>query len=827
MEYLKKHRNRSLSNCCAVFLIFFAACSQSDEPTKAAALPGLECKFDAIGTSEPNSSGTPIVINSITGTVISANFFDSGAIDPPYFDGLETVSVCIRPPDDNGTITARISTDVGLDNDTRIKAYPQFVMGTKFGNQFETSFRFYSNTGLPPEHQWPVVSDSLADNNKPFNLANLEYISKVRGIGLPAFTNNLPEITIRLDIDELNVISAERDVMLESWFYDTAANAQLIGNNIATGQPIANTLNNIVGIGHPHYSQLDNTLLEMMVHIGPLSPNDISMATRNPGQNQLTEIYSGKDHDGDGIDDHFDVDSHINLNTSQEPQPGRYSSGIDSNGDGIDDADILPVIIGDFQYSIWYGESFLSPIIIFSRETGSVDGVDFDPDTSETDLGSEGLITLDWNDFIDYVRLELEDKLAAIGVPWVLGAENPFPAMFSDAGAIGGLEFGVEPQINEPSDLPYTMEIHTFDVVVDDIALGLTDRILPQGEIVSPADNESLEPGIKDVLISATDEASGLVTVLVRVEQRDADPVRYWDGASWSESPVWIRADNIEQDTWVIQNVDFREEGQYRARIRLLDAAGNHSTSGKNPVNNFAIVIPDEVIPSGLITFPKNDAFLEPGIISINGEASDNLSGVERVLVRAERRDIRPVQYWNGNDWTTVSTWLPATLAANGSWSVASVSVENAGAYSVRLRVFDKAGNQATSQSNPVHNFTVVVDTITPTVETTFPLANSSLTPGFRSVMGAAADENSGVSHVLARIEKRHTFPVEYWNGETFVTESSWVRATLDDQLNWEVTAVDLNEPGTYRIRLRVFDNAGNQSRSSMNPVNNFSVLAE
>ena len=790
-------------------------------------MPGPECKFDAIGTSEPNSSGTPIVINSITGTVISANFFDSGAIDPPYFDGLETVSVCIRPPDDNGTITARISTDVGLDNDTRIKAYPQFVMGTKFGNQFETSFRFYSNTGLPPEHQWPVVSDSLADNNKPFNLANLEYISKVRGIGLPAFTNNLPEITIRLDIDELNVISAERDVMLESWFYDTAANAQLIGNNIATGKPIANTLNNIVGIGHPHYSQLDNTLLEMMVHIGPLSPNDISMATRNPGQNQLTEIYSGKDHDGDGIDDHFDVDSHLNLNTSQEPKPGIYSSGIDSDGDGIDDADILPVTIGDYQYSIWYGESFLSPIIIFSRETRSVDGIDFDPDTPETDLSSEGLITLNWNDFIDYVRFELEDKLAAIEVPWVLGTENPFPAMFSDAGAIGGLELGVEPQINEPNDLPYAMEIHTFDVVVDDIALGLTDRILPQGEITNPADNESLEPGIKNVLITANDEASGLVTVLARVEQRDTDPVRYWDGTSWSESPVWVSADNIEQDSWVIENVDFREEGQYRARIRLIDAAGNHRTSGNNPVNNFTIEISDQTQPSGLITFPKNSAFLEPGLISINGEATDNLSGVERVLVRAERRDVRPIQYWNGNDWTTVSTWLTASLTANDSWSVASVSVENPGEYSVRLRVFDKAGNQATSQSNPVHNFTVVADTIPPTGETTFPPTDSSLIPGTHNILGAAADENSGISHVLVRIEKRHTFPLEYWNGEAFVTESSWVRATLDGQLSWKVNTVDLNEPGTYRIRLRAFDNAGNQSRSSMNPVNNFLVTAE
>lgn len=59
-------------------------------------------------------------------------------------------------------------------------------------------------------------------------------------IGLPAFTNDPPEILATLDIDEENVIGANRDVMLESWFYDTSANAIFVGNSQLRIQ-IANT----------------------------------------------------------------------------------------------------------------------------------------------------------------------------------------------------------------------------------------------------------------------------------------------------------------------------------------------------------------------------------------------------------------------------------------------------------------------------------------------------------------------------------------------------------------------------------------------------------
>ena len=488
---------RKLSSICGVLLCAFLSI-----PIVASAQS--MCSYETIGTTTPNTSGTPVVISPVTGTVISANFFDSGAIDPPFFDGMEFVSVCV-----NGNNTAVITTDVGLDDDTRIKAYPQFAIGTKFGQQSETSFRFYPNTGLPAEHQWPITGADFSDVNNSFELANLEYISEIRGVGLPAFTNDLPEISITLDIDEQNVVGAERDVMLESWFFDTSANADVIGNNTVTGSPIVNTLNNIIGIGHPHFRELNNTLLEMMVHVGPLSPNDVSRATRNPGQNQLTEVFSGKDSDGDGIDDHFDVDSHVNANTSLDPQPGVYSSGLDVNGDGVDDADVLPIQIGSFMYSIWYGESFLSPIVIFSRETNSSLQNDFDPSTPDMDLSAEGEFTLPWNDFLEYTMNDLQPQLQALNVPWAGGPNNLFTKISLPTGAIGGVEFGVEPQINGFSDLPYSAIVNKFDVQINGRGFGLSDNQIPD---TTAPESEADSPG-NDIPIGLTDITLSLIHI--------------------------------------------------------------------------------------------------------------------------------------------------------------------------------------------------------------------------------------------------------------------------------------------------------------------------
>ena len=785
------------------------------------------CTFETSGSTVPNTSGTPMVINPASGTVISANFFASGAIDAPYFDGEEFVSVCIRPPNQNGDTTATITADIGLDNDAQIKGYPQFLVGSKFGNQFETSYRFYSNTGLPAEHQWPVTAANLNDVNSNFTFANLEYVANIRGVGLPAFTNNLPNITITLDIDEQNVVGAERDVMLESWFYDTSTNADLIGNNVTTGMPIVNTLNNIVGIGHRHYPELDNTLLEMMVHIGPLSPNDVSQAMRNPGQNQLTENFSGKDSDGDGIDDHFDVDSHINVDNNLDPQPGIYSSGLDVNGDGIDDADVLPIKIGSFMYSIWYGESFLSPIVIYSRETNASLQSDFDVLTPDMDLSAEGEIILPWNDFLEYTLNDLQPKLQVANVSWASGANNLFSRISSSSGAIGGVELGVEPQINGFSDLPYAATINKFDVQVDGSEFGLSDVRVPFARVTSPVNNGNVTATSIDITGTASDDQSGISRVRVRVQQLGVTPARYWDGTSYTETPGFLDAELSGNGTsWTLPNVLLDDDSDYRIRVITHDHAGNIANASKNPRTDFSVGAIDSTDPIAQAATPGDPVFA-PDTIDITGTAFDADSGVSRVRVRVQQLGVTQARFWNGTAFDSASTFLDANLSSDGtSWTLPGVVLDTTGSYRVRVIAHDNAGNVAQAAENPRTDFLVVPDNIDPTAQAAVPGGGNPVTaPDTIEISGTAFDASSGVSRVRVRVQQLGLPDPSFWNGTAFTGTSVFLDADLSsDGTSWTLPGVILNTAGSYRIRVIAHDHAGNIAQAAENPRTDFLV---
>ncbi len=350
----------------------------------------LSCEHKVEGTATPANSGTPTVIDSesisfTTGTVISANFFNSGAI---VDRAGRTVSVCVTEGDASGSRRAQIVTDVGQTDNTAIKAYPEFIVGTKFGLVGETSYRPY-----------PSLISSTG-----FVYPDLEAIAGLTG--LPARVTNLPDIDIVVDIDEQNVIGAERDVMIESWFYDISANSTEVGTD-AAGNDLANTLNNIVGDGHPN-PLLKNLSLEMMVHIGALSPNDVSQARRNPSQFRLTSS---------------------------------------------------PITIGKYHYHIWYGTTELAPLVVYSRETDA-------RGNPSMDLSSEGEISLDWNHFLEFTLNNLQPMLSDAGVSWARDANNIFPAL-NQTGAIGAVEVGVEPQTNTPDDLPYSATFNKLSILVN------------------------------------------------------------------------------------------------------------------------------------------------------------------------------------------------------------------------------------------------------------------------------------------------------------------------------------------------------------------------
>ncbi len=380
----------------------------------------IGCQYQVNGTAAPANSGTPVVIDDTTGTVIFANFFNSGAIE----DGTDRyVSVCVSEEDDEGDRFAHFTTDVGLDDNIQIKAYPEFIIGSKFGLTGETSFRPFPELLSSESFEYPA----------------LDVVASL--VGVPAFTNTLPDIDIVVDIDEQNVAGSIRDVMLESWFYDTSANSGRIGNHSSdiadwtafqplppinseslpkAGDTLSGTLNNIVGPGHTN-SDMRNVLLEMMVHIGPLSPNDISYDPNNP-------------------------------NPDRNPARFRLTQ--------------TPITIGDYQYHIWYGSTYISPLVVFSRETNALG-------ERLINLTEEGEINLDWNEFLQYSLYELEPQLANAGVSWAMGNESVFPRMRAATGAIGGIEFGIEPQTNGTFDQPYRATVRKFEVYIRGSNFGL------------------------------------------------------------------------------------------------------------------------------------------------------------------------------------------------------------------------------------------------------------------------------------------------------------------------------------------------------------------
>ena len=99
-----------------------------------------------------------------------------------------------------------------------------------------------------------------------------------------------------------------------------------------------------------------------------------------------------------------------------------------------------------------------------------------------------------------------------------------------------------------------------------------------------------------------------------------------------------------------------------------------------------------------------------PAFVTVEGSASDDISGVARVLVRVERRDTIPRQYWNGSAWVAAVSNLEATVSSNGprvsdgySWFVSDqVDLTNEGSYRVRVWARDTAGNISTFGTNPV-----------------------------------------------------------------------------------------------------------------------------
>ena len=373
-------------------------------------------------TTGQNTSGSPVPINDL-GQIIYANFFNAGAIGNPQPNRTYQQRVeCIETDDPN---------------------CPQLVFTYDVGNTDVSNFavRGYheiilagSKWGLPNETIQQNFGASLSSNT------GTEYVDSgyaSANTGYPVLGSNIPATTLCLNGREQNHVGAERDIMAESWWYD-------IGQDTGQGSDVVGTLNNNYGT-QGQTREHNNQLLEMMVHVGPISimqPGavDSAMGQRNPAQ--------------------------------------FFCSG--------------PITIGQFDYEIWYGRNGQQDItlaqtlpngqnnpsgalVVYNR-IGPAGG------PHGTNINTEGDINIDWSGIANHARNNLQSVFEGCNA-WTNGHENtqwtnpahpdnPFARMRSASGAVGGIEFGVEPQLNNAADQPHSLTLDKLSLTVNGENIG-------------------------------------------------------------------------------------------------------------------------------------------------------------------------------------------------------------------------------------------------------------------------------------------------------------------------------------------------------------------
>ena len=126
-------------------------------------------------------------------------------------------------------------------------------------------------------------------------------------------------------------------------------------------------------------------------------------------------------------------------------------------------------------------------------------------------------------------------------------------------------------------------------------------------------------------------------------------------------------------------------------------AVTEHNSGNAHGWSVALLEAPDVTDPFADVTTPADGTTITSGITDIQGTATDDLSGIDRVRVRIQQ--LGTPNYWDGTAFTPGSIYHDATINANGTWTYPGVNLTT-GEYRIRLLSHDNAGNIATASQN-------------------------------------------------------------------------------------------------------------------------------
>ncbi|MFK8078834.1 MAG: sialate O-acetylesterase [Granulosicoccus sp.] len=309
-------------------------------------------------------------------------------------------------------------------------------------------------------------------------------------------------------------------------------------------------------------------------------------------------------------------------------------------------------------------------------------------------------------------RRDVDPLLYWNGLEWQSSASNMYQSstVVDDSWSLPGVDLSEAGEYriqllasdNSNNNTDPTTGMTFFSVANPDTTMPGVSTIIPANRSTVLLDSSYTIQG------SVTDENSGVKFVRVRIQQRDVDPVLYWDGLNWQDSATnMYQPATVVDDYWSLSGVDFSQAGDYRIQLLASDYSNNRTDTSDN-ITHLSVSDMDTIAPSVSTDSPERGEDI-PGSFSytIYGEVTDEQSGVDEVLVQVERRDLDPRLYWNGSAWmdTPTDTYLAATVL-NNSWYLNGVDISEEGEYRLQMLARDNAGNVSDPSATAVQ-FTV------------------------------------------------------------------------------------------------------------------------
>ena len=346
------------------------------------------------------------------------------------------------------------------------------------------------------------------------------------------------------------------------------------------------------------------------------------------------------------------------------------------------------------------------------------------------------------------------------------------------------------------------------------------DVTAPVVVATSPTNGDVLTPNASATISgTATDDVSVITLTRVRIRRTTTAGNEFWSGSDWQGLIVWHDVTPDSNGAWSLGGVDLSTIASYTINTIGRDGVGNVSTAVENPFVNFSVAAADDTGPVVSLDPGLDGADIAPdGAFDITGTVTDQ-SAIDFVRLRIRRLTSAGVEYWNGGSWVSSVQRPFATVTADGTWVLPDVDLSQSGSYVVHLLGRDSFLNVSNATANGIGGFDVVSsDSQGPLVEVTAPTERQIFGVGGApmSISGTSSDP-SGVDLVRVPIRRTAASGFAFWDGSQWVSSSVWLDVSPDSSGNWQLSGVQHDEVGAFRIQLSGFDGAGNVSTATDN----------